>query len=303
MPPDENVVVEPTQEQIEAESNAAFENGFNAERGITPPAEKPAVEAVQAEEPPAKAEEPKVEAQPDPWEGVNPKVKAELESVSAKLASIDKLPDRLRNIEGHIGGLTSQLKTALATAKAVEKTGTEAPTEAQIKAAGAYTSEKWKRLEEDFPDWAAAMDERLATLKPAAEAPAVDVAGIKQEVSTEITKSVEERITEARQLARIDAKYPDWEEEVATKEFKAWKATQKPEIQALGASPLAKDAIAMLDLYATAKKAAAKKAAEDAANKKRLESAITPKGTGVPAPHTIDDDEAFDRGYKKASGK
>ena len=78
MPPDEPVVVEQTVEQTEAESNAAFDKGFNAERGETPPpAAEPAIEAVQAAELP-KVEEPKVEAQPDPWEGVNPKVKAEL---------------------------------------------------------------------------------------------------------------------------------------------------------------------------------------------------------------------------------
>jgi hypothetical protein len=76
----------------------------------------------------------------------------------------------------------------------------------------------------------------------------------------------------------------------------------------LANSDLADDAIKMLDGYAAHQKTAAKlaadaakKAAEDEKNKQRLESNLTPKGSGAPASTTINDDDAFGKGFKKVA--
>lgn len=295
-------VVEPTQEQVAADSSAGFARGFNTARGVPPPVETPVEKPVVTEE--VKAE-PVEEVKPDEWEGVPPKVKAELESVSARLASFDKLPDRLRNIEGHIGGITSQLKTALAAKVAVEKSGAEAPTSDQI--AQAKSSEKWAQLKVDYPDWAEAMDERLATLKPAQAT--VDVAGIKSELAKDFDTRLSEAEMRARQFARVDLKYEDWEQTINSPAYLAWIAKQPPEIRALEHSPNAKDAIQVLDAYSAAQKAAqvaaaaaAKKKAEKEAQDQRLKGASTPQGAVAASPHTLDDADALDRGFARVRG-
>ena len=295
----EEQVVEQTQEQVAADSNAALERGFNKERGLPPPEEKPA-EAVPAVE--AKAEAaPPAEAQPDPWEGVNPKVKAELESVSAKLAAFDKLPDRLRNIEGHIGGLTSQIKTAFAAKQAVEVKGGEAPTQTQIEQA--KTSEKWKQLAQDYPDWAEAMDERLATLKPS-QAP-VDVAAltasIRAEIEADTGKKLEQVEARAVEFAIVSIQHKGWKQKVQSPEFKAWFGKQAPDIQALANSNAADDALKLLDTYEAAAKAAKKAEVEAAEKAKRLKGAMTPQG--VPGnPAVLNDADALERGFNKVRG-
>ncbi len=281
------------QEQTEVaqriESDAAFAAGFASERGLPPP------EVKAEEKTEAKAEEPKQEpeakAEDDPLAGF----KAELESMR------EKQDARLRNIEGHIGGLNSQLKTALATAKAVEKTGGEAPSTTQIESA-ASSSAKWKALKEDFPDWVDAMDGRLAEIQAAIpKANPVDVDGLKAELTTNVTQLVNEAGTRARQMARVDAKYEDWEETVKTPEFETWFETQTPEVKALGASAKASDAIRLLDSYEDSRKKTEAGAKAKAVNEARLKSAITPKGVPSAQPTSLNDVDAFERGFKKVN--
>lgn len=274
-----------TEQQVAAESNAAFEGGFNKQRGVETPKTEAKVDT------PAK-EEPKVEVKvaPDKWAGVPETVKAEFDSITKKLETVDKQSDRLRNIEGQIGGISLQLKTALATAKTVETKGGDAPTQAQVQDA-AKSGERWKRLKEDFPDWADAVDERLAAL-PKSE---VDVTSLKKDVTTDINKAVADAKAEwQREL--IEDKHEGWVATVNTDEFKAWLPKQTPEIQALAKSDKTKDAVRLLDSYAESRK-------KDKANKdQRLKSAMPAKGVAAAAQPTINDDEAFERGFKTGRG-
>lgn len=309
--PEEQVVVEtqPTQEQVQADSTAAFERGFDAGRGVSPPVEKPA-EAVPATVEGEVKPEPVVEAQPDPWEGVAPKVKAELESVSSRLASVDAIAHDLKSLQGRYGHISKSLDELKAAGKAATTAVADAPTKAQIDQA--HSSEKWKQLKEDYPDWADAMDERLAAL-PSTQAPAVDVeaiaARIRAEVEEETGKKLQGVEERAVEFAVTTIKYPGWKATVKTPEWKAWFAAQPPEVRALEDSSSASDAIKLLDSFTAAQQAAkkaadaaAKKKAEQEANDKRLKGALTPQGSVSASPHTLDDADAFERGYAKARG-
>ena len=297
-----------TVEQPPVDSEADFAAGFNNVRGVeSTPAKDP---APVNEEPPK--EEPKAdgatstEPPKDDWEGVSPKVKAEIESISEKLKGIDSLSKQLASINGHIGGLKSQqqeMKAALAGARAAAVSeGKDAPTTEQVERART-DSARWKQLKEDFPEWAEAVDERLADLQRSLprEAP-VNPA----DLEAQIAKRVEERIQtstqaardEARVLAVIDAKHDGWEETINTPEFAAWYRTQPAEIQRLSASPKAKDAIRMLDLYAEHKT----KQAQKAEREKRLDRAITPQGATATA--VVEDPEAaFEAGFREGRGR
>lgn len=281
-----------TEEQVQQESNDAFEAGFATQRGEEPTTEtSPEPEVV--EEVKAEAQEEQKEPEPDPWEGVPQVVREKLEAVTGKLSSVDKISDRIRNIEGHIGGLASQVKSFVTASKAVAKSGVETPTEAQIESA-AQSSEKWKAIKEDYPDWAEALEERLAQEKRAVP---VDLDEIRKKVDESVGSMNNSLRTELRRAHEtiVEIKHPDWRKDVNTGEFKAWFSKQPSEMQALAASENAVDAIRLLDGY----KSSIKKVKQD--KEQRLRSAVTPQGTAA-KPNTLNDDDAFERGFASARG-
>lgn len=273
-------------EQQGIESEQAFEAGFNEARSIEP-TEKPIEQKPEPEPTEVVAETPK-----DPWEGVNPAVKETLDSLTSKLAIVDKFPDRLRNIEGHIGGLTNQIKTALASAKAVEKKGLDAPSDSQIERAS-VSSEKWKQIQEDYPEWAEAMEERLALFKPSIPPPPkVDLDGFRSDLETRMNGAISDASREMHG-AIVSIKHEGWQETVKTSDFTNWFKGQAPELRALADSPRAVDAIRLLDAFKAAKNKQDKEA--------RLKDAITPQGQVATGRH-INEDDAFENGFARARG-
>lgn len=274
-------VIEQTPEQERASAEAAFAITSD----VTPVKAAPVDAKVKASDTP---EEPAPqEAKPDPWDGV-PGI------VREKLEGIDKLGNDMKAGIGRIAAMQSELAAAKAAASKVEN----APTQDQI-AAAAASPEKWDQLKELFKDWSDefnatdAIDERI-TGRLAAERtemlkaiPQVDVDGIKKEV---------------RELARIDMKHPNWEDDIYAPEggfspnFAAWRNVQPPEVQALGASALARDSIKMLDLYYDHRK----KIETQERNKQRLESAIPAKGTSGQRQQTPSERDAEQSAFASA---
>lgn len=306
-----------TPEQISQESGAAFASGFDTVRGTEAPA-TPAAPAAEPTKPAPSSTESAApvatEAAPakpvvDEWAGVPSKVKAELDSLRDALSSVTKIPDRLRTVEGHIGGLktlTEDLKAALAQARtAVETKGKETPTTDQVSAA-IKDPERWKRLKEDYPDWADAIEPELADIRQQldklgkATPPAVDTAALKTEVSADVDKRIlaSTQLSEARvrNYAYLDFKHGlGWEKNINTPDFEAWYAKQPKDVQALSASHDVADASKMIGLYEAQQKSAS--VADE--RKKRLERAITPTGVpAVPASHE-DPEAAFSAGFEK----
>ena len=280
-----------TEEQVQQEANDAFEAGFSQERPTLEEAPEP-VRAEQQEEQVQEQAEPEPKKEVDPWDGVPQVVRDQLEAVSGKLNSVDKISDRIRNIEGHIGGLSSQVKQFVAASKAVAKTGVDAPTEAQIEKA-AESSEKWQAIKEDYPDWAEALEERLAQEKRAVP----DLDGIQKRVDESvgsINNTLRAELRRAHETI-VEIKHPDWRKDVNTKEFKSWFESQPTDLKALAASENAADAIRLLDVYKTV----SKKSKQD--KEQRLRSAVTPQGTAA-KPNTLNDDDAFERGFASARG-
>lgn len=270
-----------------------------------------AAESKAAEEAAAKAA---AEAE---WEGVPPKVRQTLEAISGKVGTLDKIEHRLKGVEGRSGAALEgvhALKTALDAAKTVTKAGGDAPTQAQI-AAAAASNENWNKLKEDFPQWAEGTDKRIAQVldeRLSKFAPPVNVAGLKTELAGNMTaiiaKATSEAKAEARELAKIDRKHENWTQDIFvngvdshggfTPEFAAWEEAQPPETRALKVSDKAGDAIQMLDKFYEHRKAVAEATAKAERTKKRLDSAITPKGVAtVPANRNLTEREAMEQGF------
>lgn len=149
----------------------------------------------------------------------------------------------MRRIEGRFGQVNDQLTRLLeASAQSARgearSEGADAPTKREVAAAAAagVSSEKWKALAEEFPEWAEATEERFA-------AESVPLRG-------EIDKVRAEQ-AELSEVTRIHAAFPrvNWEADLASPEFTAWFLKQPEETRALGQSSRGLDAIQLLDLY------------------------------------------------------
>lgn len=295
-----------------AEAEAGFAAGFGKVHGgpkVEKPAEDqtdtttdtttgaaPAAEAGAKPDDKAPAAAPAAAAAPveDPWKDV-PKVVRDI---------LEPLGDKLRNIDGRIGGLNGgvkELKTALEARASVTGTGA-APTQTEV-AGAAASSEKWKKLKEDFPEWAEAMEERLAQGgKPAA----VDVEGLKRAVTGDVQAKIDAGVDQAEERAFVRLKHPDWRKTINSAEFTTWRKSQPADsgIEALCASDLAEDTLKVLDGFAAHRKKVVDDETRRQKNQRRLEGAAVPAGAGAGTAQTgLDDEAAFNLGFNKVVRK
>jgi hypothetical protein len=165
-------------------------------------------------------------------------------------AMVQQLGGRLRNAEGHIGGLNSQLKSQLEAAKTVVKAGGDAPSANQIREAQG-DPEAMADLARDYPELAKA-------LRPAMEA-----------TFSERFRELEKRLPSAAQeeggLTRkelqafksemlVESSHKGWQAVVGGADFSSWLSSSPREHQLLAQSDAPADAIRLLDMYNEAKR-------------------------------------------------
>lgn len=288
------------------------EPGSNEPKRVETEPVKTAV--VEVADPKAAEEAAALAAAEKEWEGVAPKVRQMLEGISGKVGTIDALAHDVKSQAGRVGAALEgvhALKLSIEAAKAVTKAGGDAPSQQQI-AAAAEDDAAWKELKDDFPQWVTGTEKLVDAKisKFASTLPASNIDGIKQELSgtvTEIvTKATSEAKAEARELAKIDRKYENWEEDIYADpvsrtlkpEFVAWESKQPPEVRALANSNRASDAIKMLEAFYADRKAVADATAKSQRNKTLVERAITPKGvSSASSNRNLTEEEAKLQGF------
>jgi hypothetical protein len=180
----------------------------------------------------------------DPYAGLPESVKHELAGLKTMLA---KANDRLRNTEGHIGGLKTQLQQLAAQAKPAAADG---PTAAELKAAQG-SNEAMAKLLDDYPDLGASFKGALEeAVRPLQEQ-------LKSLTGKEPVQGVTSSdLTKLRAELTVEARHPGWQERVRTAQFQGWLQSQPREVQLLAASDSPQDAIRLLDLEVEAGKSA-----------------------------------------------
>lgn len=169
-----------------------------------------------------------------------------MDKISGLEAMLGQVTQRLRNAEGHIGGLGSQLKQQVQAAQQVTARGGEAPTAGEIRAAQA-NPEKMDALKRDYPEFADAMEsalnERLSALEQrlTAQQPVQQQPGISKD-----------EIARLRSEMSVEIRHPGWQDRVQTPEFVGWLRRQPREVQMLAASESPQDAVRLLDLHSEA---------------------------------------------------
>lgn len=253
-----------------------------------PPASEPdqadaplAEEAAPQEQVP---QEQPAEAPEDPFAGLPDAVKQKLAQIDELAQANAQLLQHVRSAEGRVAAMQREFQQARQAATNVAPQ--DAPSQGQMSAA-AKNPEKWEQLKQDFPEWASAMEEYVASKIGAVQpqsglTPEVVEGYVQQQVAQtkeEMTRLVEE--------ARIEGKYENWRDTVKTPEFAAWYSVQSPETKSLAASTRAKDAIAMLDLYEKARVRPASEVRQQ--RNERLAAAVTTRPGQTPPPKTLDD--------------
>lgn len=187
---------------------------------------------------------PTAEAQDDLYKGLPETVQHELAGLRAQLA---KSNERLRNTEGHIGGLKTQLKQL---SDQAQVKSAEGPTAAELKKAQGSAS-AMARLLEDYPDlgesFKGALEEAVRPLQE-------QLKGLtSKEPAHGITP---DDLKTMRAELTVEARHPNWQERVRTPQFVGWLQGQAREVQMLAASDSPQDAIRLLDLHSEVGKSA-----------------------------------------------
>jgi len=228
---------------------------------------------------------PEPEQPEDPLAGLSPAVRAKLAQIDELAQANAQLLHHVKTTEGRVAAMQREAEQARQAATQVAPQ--DAPSQGAIVNA-AKNPEKWEQLKQDFPEWAGAMEEYVAS-KIGGQQP-------QQQLLTpeQVTQYVQQQVAQTKaemgrlmEEARIEGKYSDWRDTVNTTEFAQWFAVQSPETRALADSSAAKDAIRMLDLYQTAKSVSATDIKQERGA--RLAAAATTRTGQTPPPKTLGD--------------
>jgi hypothetical protein len=198
------------------------------------------------------------EQQPAPEAGTqqqaapSPDQQALLDRISGLESSLNQATQRLRNAEGHIGGLNSQLKQQLQTAHQVANQGGDAPSAKQL--ADAQRSTKaMENLRRDYPEFAEAMD---AALEERLQEVVKRIPQQPQPVQAQPSVTADD-LNRLQSEFAVEVRHPGWKETVTQPVFRGWLERQAREVQMLAASASPQDAVRLLDLYADGTKTSA----------------------------------------------
>ena len=215
----------------------------------------------------------------DPLAGLSPAVRAKLAQIDELAQANAQLLHHVKTTEGRVAAMQREAQQARQAATQ------DAPTQTAI-ASAAKNPEKWEQLKQDFPEWAGAMEEYVAS----------KMGGQQQQNLTpeQVTNYVQQQVAQTRaemgrlmEEARIEGKYENWRDTVNTTEFAQWFTVQSPETRALADSSAAKDAIKMLDLFNTSKSVSATEIKQERGA--RLAAAATTRTGQTPPPKTLGD--------------
>lgn len=234
------------------------------------------------EETPDREEAQKVEPAEEPAEEVEkiPELTDE-QKEEQMLARVEKkLSDRLRSVEGHIGGMKSQIESFKERAKP-----------GQIDLEKVMSGEKMQELKEFLPENYDAIIEALS----AASTPApVDIEALVDRRLEESGKTLEtssaETIKAARDMAQLDRDHPGWESDIQTDKYRNWLSLQENDIIDLALnSKDVNDASKVLSLWEQRQNASnsnlTAQSRQKTTKQERLERAVAPtKGSSTPAP-------------------
>jgi hypothetical protein len=125
----------------------------------------------------------------------------------------------------------------------------------------AFTGEKWKEIDEEYPEIAGGINERFDAIQAQHQAELNAMRGQVSSMLDPILAQQKEREVRV-ELDKLEAQHPDWQQVAQSQEFKGWLNRQTARQQALYGSNDARDAANLLKNYKDDAGVAAPAAAE-----------------------------------------
>lgn len=172
-----------------------------------------------------------------------------MDKIAGLESMLNQVTERLRNAEGHIGGLGNQLKQQQQVAAQINSRGGDAPSASEIRDAQ-RSPEAMEALKRDYPEFADAMEAALSERLQALEE------RIAQQAPVQQPSIGAEDIERLRAEMAVEIRHPGWQDRVRTTEFVGWLQRQPREVQMLAASESPQDAVRLLDLHDEATRSA-----------------------------------------------
>jgi hypothetical protein len=176
----------------------------------------------------------------DPYAALPDEIKNEIIGLKSILS---QTTSRLRNAEGHIGGLRSQIMQATA-AQQAQQAQAAAPTKSELSRAE-QDPEAMRQLQEDYPEFGAAMK---AALREQMSAFREEMRAVINQPPAQLPSITAEHLQSLRSELTVEARHPGWKDTVSTPAFAGWLQQQPREVQMLASSSDARDAIRLLDI-------------------------------------------------------
>lgn len=164
-----------------------------------------------------------------------------LDKISGLESMLGQVTNRLRNAEGHIGGLNSQLKQQVQAAQQVSSKGGEAPSAVELRQAQG-SAKAMETLKQDYPEFAGAMEAALNEQMQALR----DSIPQQEQHQPGVTT---DQINRLRNEMAVEIRHPGWQDRVRSPDFIGWMQRQPREVQMLATSESPQDAVRLLDLH------------------------------------------------------
>lgn len=163
----------------------------------------------------------------DPMAGIPAALRDQIEGISNRLNTLGVIEERLKQTERRIGSIQNEFHAAK---QAASEKKADAPTEEEI-AAAAKNKADWDELKEDFPEWAAAIESKLAATSAELTKKLPNVSDLQKglnDIQAKQGSFVSNSVLEERLLSVI---HPGWKDTVKTPEYRDWIGKQSQDIQ------------------------------------------------------------------------
>lgn len=286
------------QEQAE---DAAFEEAFNDAVDGKPQAEDDADDDPD-EDPDDEEDDPEDE---DPAESEEEPSKADKEpekelTLEEQLAQVtqerDQLKHRIKSDEGRVNAyqrqaMTVQQKLEALTKKVEDPANTEKERDAaKERLAQQANNSTWEEFEEEFPEFAMALNERLGEIDAREKAFEKRFGDLESKVQP-LTQQAQQSALQS-EFAALEAAHPDYEEVSGSEEFSNWLEKQPVPVQQLINSNAASDAAYLLDNFKrdTGQDSDSRESQANQRNQARLQSNVAVTSKPRPRRPVADDD-------------
>lgn len=311
------------QETQVVDSDADFEAGFNAVRGIeTAPKSTPDPQASEESAGDAGSEA----APEDAGQGISEDDQSSeaappKEPTTAELiAQISRLDNTVRNIAGNFGGLKSELQRELKELSRLQQVRATEP-QGSPAAEGARKTQQLilKRVKENWPDFADDLAADLAESIGAAQAaPAFNPDDLDRRVSQRVSHEVN-NIEQRLSAETLDLMMPDWQADISTRdasgnlvkdstgkyipsrEFMSWLGSKGKDFEVhFWNTNSPKFLIGAIKEFKTAQGGVRQQQQQKQA---RLKGAVVPQGRGgAPSQAELDEEALMNRGFNSVRG-